>query len=104
MNKKQHLNFNRNSLTISKLHNLNTMNKTQRTNNELVNTWKRLISNMTTEEIEKRSLLVSMSEKTDDNILFQQLLTNEYNNRKNNLTDRYGNTFKVDFKPITKIK
>ena len=104
MNKKQHPNINSNSLTISTLHNLNTMNKTQLTENELVNTWKRLISNMDTEEIEKRSLLVSMSEKTDDNILFQQLLTNEYNNRKNNLTDRYGNTFKVDFKPITKIK
>ena len=46
-------------------------------------TWKDHISNMSTEEIEKRSLLVSMSEQTDDNILFQQLLTNEYNNRKN---------------------
>jgi len=104
MNKKQHLNINSNSLTISTLHNLNTMNKTQLTENELVNTWKRLISNMTTEEIERKSLLVSMSEQTNDSILFQQLLTNEYNNRKNNLTDRYGNSFKVDFKPITKIK
>ncbi len=44
--------------------------------------WKGHISNMTTEEIERRSLLVSMSEQTDDNILFQHLLTNEYNNRK----------------------
>ena len=104
MNEKQHLNFNRNSLTISTLHNTNTMNKTQLTENELISIWKRLISNMTTEEIERRSFLVGMSEQTDDNILFQQLLTNEYNNRKNNLTDRYGNSFEVVFKPITKVK
>jgi len=82
MNDKQHLNFNRNSLTISTLHNTNNMNKTQVADNQQINTWKRLISNMTTEEIERRSLLVSMSEQTDENILFQQLLTNEYNNRK----------------------
>ncbi len=59
------------------------MKTTQLTDNQKINVWKRLISNMTTEEIERRSLLVSMSPSTEDNILFQQLLTNEYNNRKN---------------------
>ena len=59
------------------------MKTTQVTDNQKINVWKSLISNMTTEEIERRSLLVSMSPSTEDNILFQQLLTNEYNNRKN---------------------
>lgn len=45
-------------------------------------TWTRLISQMTNEEIEKRSLLVSFCEPTEENKTFQTLLTNEYNNRK----------------------
>ena len=45
-------------------------------------TWTRLISQMTNEEIEKRSLLVSFCEPTEENKIFQTLLTNEYNNRK----------------------
>ena len=45
-------------------------------------TWTRLISQMTNEEIEKRSLLVSFCESTEENETFQTLLTNEYNNRK----------------------
>ena len=44
--------------------------------------WKRLISEMTNEEIERRSLLVALSPVSDENTLFQKLLTNEYNNRK----------------------
>ena len=45
--------------------------------------WRRLISEMTIEEIQKRSLLVSMSEKqglgdSDENTLFPKLLTQEY--------------------------
>lgn len=48
--------------------------------------WKGLISKMTTEEIQRRSLLVSMSEKqslgdSDENTLFQKLLTQEYHCR-----------------------
>jgi hypothetical protein len=46
--------------------------------------WTRLISRMTNEEIEKRSLLVSFCEPTEENETFQTLLTNEYNKRKNN--------------------
>ena len=49
---------------------------------EKVNIWERLISRMTNEEIERRSLLVSFCEPTDENTLFQNLLTNEYNKRK----------------------
>ena len=45
-------------------------------------TWTRLISQMTNEEIERRSLLVSFCESTEENETFQTLLTNEYNNRK----------------------
>ena len=44
--------------------------------------FQRVVDNMTMEEIEIRSLLVSMSASTEENILFQQVLTNEYNNRK----------------------
>ena len=44
--------------------------------------WKRLISKMTNEEIERRSLLVSFCEPTEENETFQKLLTNEYNKRK----------------------
>ena len=51
---------------------------------EKVNIWKRLISRMTNEEIERRSLLVSFCEPTEENETFQTLLTNEYNKRKNN--------------------
>lgn len=44
--------------------------------------WARLISRMTNEEIERRSLLVSFCEPTEENKTFQNLLTTEYNNRK----------------------
>ena len=44
--------------------------------------WTRLISRMTNEEIERRSLLVSFCEPTEENETFQTLLTNEYNKRK----------------------
>jgi hypothetical protein len=44
--------------------------------------WKTAISKMETEEIERRSLLVSLSEKTSKNLLFKRLLTEEYNRRK----------------------
>ena len=40
-----------------------------------------LISDMTTEEIERRSLLLSMDEQTEENHLFQILLKIEYNIR-----------------------
>jgi hypothetical protein len=86
MNDKQYLNFNLNTLTISTLNNLNNMKTTQVAEDQQINIWKGHISNMSTEEIERRSLLVSMSPSTDNNILFQQLLTNEYNNRKNKIT------------------
>lgn len=44
--------------------------------------WINVISKMDTEEIERRSLLVSLSEKSAKNILFQRLLTKEYNRRQ----------------------
>ena len=44
--------------------------------------WTRLISRMTNEEIERRSLLVGLSPATEENETFQTLLTNEYNKRK----------------------
>lgn len=44
--------------------------------------WTRLISRMTNEEIERRSLLVSFCEPTEENETFQTLLTKEYNKRK----------------------
>ena len=47
-----------------------------------IETWKTIISCMTIEDIEMRSLLVSMSPSTEDNIKFQKLLTQEYNKRK----------------------
>ena len=40
-----------------------------------------IINDMTIEQIEQRSLLVSMSAPTQNNILFQKLLTDEYNYR-----------------------
>jgi len=83
MNDKQHLSFNSNTLAISTLHNSNNMNKTQITDNQQINIWKGRISNMSTEEIERRSLLVSMLPSTKDNIRFQLLLTLEYNLRQN---------------------
>ena len=49
---------------------------------EKITIWKRLISKMTNEEIERRSLLVSFCEPTEENETFQTLLTNEYNKRK----------------------
>lgn len=49
---------------------------------EKITIWKGLISQMTNEEIEKRSLLVGLSPATEENEIFQNLLTNEYNNRK----------------------
>ena len=53
---------------------------------EKINIWKRLISEMTTEQIQMRSLLVSMSEKqnlgdSNENKIFEQLLIEEYNKR-----------------------
>ena len=51
-------------------------------NTEKVNIWKRIISKMTNEEIERRSLLVSLCEPTEENNIFQALLTKEYNKRK----------------------
>ena len=56
-------------------------NSTTVTQNQ-VDVWTRLVSNMTMEEIERRSLLVGMSPSTEDNIKFQELLTQEYNKRK----------------------
>lgn len=60
------------------MENLETTTVTQ----NQIETWTRLVSNMTMEEIERRSLLVGMSPSTEENILFQQILTNEYSNRK----------------------
>ena len=47
-----------------------------------IQNWKRIISEMTTEQIEMRSLLVSMSTPSEDNKKFQLLLTKEYKKRK----------------------
>lgn len=58
-----------------------TLDFNQTTKTEI---WKRIISNMTNEEIERRSLLVSFCEPTEENKTFQALLTEEYNKRKNN--------------------
>ena len=49
---------------------------------EKITIWKSLISQMTNEEIEKRSLLVGLSSATEENEIFQNLLTKEYNKRK----------------------
>lgn len=49
---------------------------------EKITIWKSLISQMTNEEIEKRSLLVGLSPATEENEIFQNLLTKEYNKRK----------------------
>ena len=49
---------------------------------EKIEIWKSIIAEMTNEEIERRSLLVSLSPDSNENRLFQNLLTNEYNNRK----------------------
>ncbi len=49
---------------------------------EKITIWKGLISQMTNEEIERRSLLVSFCEPTEENEIFKNLLTKEYNNRK----------------------
>lgn len=57
------------------------MKTTQQPETQKVTVWKRIISGMTTEEIERRSLLVSMSGPSEDNNLFQSLLTKEYNKR-----------------------
>jgi len=51
-------------------------------NNTKINIWKTIVSKMTTEEIEMRSLLVSMSEPSEENNIFQKLLIEEYKNRK----------------------
>ena len=53
-----------------------------KTDKEKVKIWKSIISKMTNEEIEKRSLLISLSPASEENTLFQNLLTTEYNNRK----------------------
>ena len=44
--------------------------------------YKDLISTMTSEEIERRSLLVGLLPATPKNKAFQMLLTKEYNKRK----------------------
>lgn len=49
---------------------------------EKVKIWKSIISEMTNEEIERRSLLISLSPASEENTVFQNLLTTEYNNRK----------------------
>ena len=51
------------------------------TTKQKVKKWEMLISDMTTEEIERRSLLLSMDEQTEENHLFQILLKIEYNIR-----------------------
>ena len=56
-----------------------TLDLNQARRNEI---WTRLISQMTNEEIERRSLLVGLSPATEENETFQTLLTNEYNKRK----------------------
>jgi len=56
-----------------------TLDFNQTTKTEI---WKRIISKMTNEEIERRSLLVSFCEPTEENETFQTLLTEEYNKRK----------------------
>ena len=43
--------------------------------------YKNYINHMTTEQIQQRSLLVSMSTDTPNNRLFQKLLTEEYKKR-----------------------
>ena len=50
--------------------------------NNTLKTWARLIQTMTTEEIEKRDLLVSLSPSTAENLQFRILLAKEYNRRK----------------------
>ena len=57
-------------------------NTTNITDNNREETFKKIISEMTTDQIMNRSLLVSISEQTPDNILFQKLLTLEYKSRK----------------------
>lgn len=57
-------------------------NTTNTTDHNREKFFKKIISKMTTEQIEQRSLLVGMSEKTPDNILFQKLLTLEYTKRQ----------------------
>ncbi len=85
MRDKQHTESNANLLTLSTLHTKNnnkmeiSTTERQEFNRKI---FQRVVDNMTMEEIEIRSLLVSMSASTEENILFQQVLTNEYNNRK----------------------
>ncbi len=50
--------------------------------NNTLKTWARLIQTMTTEEIERRDLLVSLSPSTSENLQFRILLAKEYNKRK----------------------
>ena len=47
-----------------------------------IEVWKGIISNMSNEEIERRSLLVMLDDQTERNKTFQYLLTKEYNRRK----------------------
>ena len=60
------------------------MKTTQQPEKQQVTVWKRIISSMTIEEIQRRSLLVSMCEPSEDNNTFQRLLTEEYNKRQSN--------------------
>lgn len=59
----------------------NTVNTFETNQPGTIWVWKRIISNMTIEEIQRRSLLVSMCEPSEENNTFQQLLTEEYNKR-----------------------
>lgn len=47
-----------------------------------IQAWKGIISNMSNEEIERRSLLIMLEDETERNKTFQYLLTKEYNQRK----------------------
>ena len=47
-----------------------------------IEVWKGIISNMSNEEIERRSLLVMLEDQTERNKTFQYLLTKDYNQRK----------------------
>jgi len=44
--------------------------------------FQRIVDNMTMEEIERKILLRIKYDLTEENLLFLQVLTNEYNNRK----------------------
>ena len=58
---------------------MNNMNTQER--QAITSQYKNYIAVMSTEQIEQRSLLVSMSADTPNNRLFQELLTEEYKKR-----------------------